>query len=194
MYRARAAVFAELTWLILVSAWEFKSIRRSMFHLDPDSTHKFPIFADLWENKFLFWAVAIGAISVFPTVYIPVLNRNVFKHTGISWEWGVVFGMSIVYVVGVELWKLVKRRTGILDDHAVVRGKWSQGSEDGRKFTKTLSMGSLRSWKSWAKGDLSRGRSSTLQSGNGNGHGHGMPQGVANGNADGNATQVVNMV
>ncbi|KAL2021316.1 hypothetical protein VTK56DRAFT_7287 [Thermocarpiscus australiensis] len=35
VFRARAAVFAELTWLILVSAWEFKSLRRSLFRLDP---------------------------------------------------------------------------------------------------------------------------------------------------------------
>ncbi|KAL8949183.1 MAG: hypothetical protein Q9222_004696, partial [Ikaeria aurantiellina] len=35
VFRARAAVFAELTWLILISAWEFKSLRRSLFALDP---------------------------------------------------------------------------------------------------------------------------------------------------------------
>ncbi|KAJ3564322.1 hypothetical protein NPX13_g7884 [Xylaria arbuscula] len=76
VFRARAAVFAELTWLILFSAWEFKDIRRSMFRLNPDSTSRFPLFKDLWENKFLFWAVAIGALSVFPVVYIPVLNHQ----------------------------------------------------------------------------------------------------------------------
>lgn len=128
-----------------------------MFRLNPDSTSRFPLFKDLYENRFLFWAVAIGAVSVFPAVYIPVLNTDVFKMVGISWEWGVVFGMTVVYILGVELWKYVKRTTGILDDYKVVHGKWSQGSEEGRKFTKSLSVGSLRSWKSWAKGDL-RGR------------------------------------
>ena len=48
VFRARAAVFAQLTWLILVSAWEFKSIRRSMFRLDPYQTeHRFPFFRDV---------------------------------------------------------------------------------------------------------------------------------------------------
>lgn len=48
VFRARGAVFAELTWLILISAWEFKSIRRSMFRLDPYQTeHKFPFFKDV---------------------------------------------------------------------------------------------------------------------------------------------------
>lgn len=160
VFRARAAVFAELTWLILISAWEFKDIRRSMFRLNPDSTSKFPIFKDLYENRFLFWAVTLGAISVFPVVYIPVLNTKVFKHIGISWEWAVVFGMTIVYVVGMEIWKFIKRTMNILDDHAVVRGHWSQGSEEGRKFTKAMSFGSLRSWKSWGRAD-SRARSNT---------------------------------
>lgn len=48
VFRARAAVFAEVTWLILISAWEFKSIRRSMFRLDPYQTeHRFPFFSDV---------------------------------------------------------------------------------------------------------------------------------------------------
>ncbi|KAK4100910.1 potassium/sodium eff [Parathielavia hyrcaniae] len=148
VFRARAAVFAELTWLILLSAWEFKDIRRSMFRLNPDDTSRFPLFKDLYENRFLFWAVAIGLVSVFPTVYIPYLNRDVFKHTAISWEWGVVIGMTILYVVGIEAWKYVKRRFNILDDHKVVQGTWSQGEEGARKFYKSMGLGHVRSWLS----------------------------------------------
>jgi potassium/sodium efflux P-type ATPase len=148
VFRARAAVFAELTWLILLSAWEFKDIRRSMFRLNPDDTSRFPLFKDLYENRFLFWAVAIGLVSVFPTVYIPYLNRDVFKHTAISWEWGVVIGMTIVYVVGIEAWKYVKRSCNILDDHKVVQGTWSQGEEGARKFYKSMGLGHVKSWLS----------------------------------------------
>lgn len=112
VFRARATVFAELTWLILASAWEFKSIRRSLFHLDPATQSRFPFFKDVYENRFLFWAVVIGALSVFPAVYIPGLNTKVFKHVGITWEWGLAFGAVIVFVLGVEAWKAVKRYTG----------------------------------------------------------------------------------
>jgi potassium/sodium efflux P-type ATPase len=117
VFRARAAVFAELTWLILISAWEFKHLRNSMFNLDPlsaskDGSRRFPFFRDVWANQFLFWAVIIGAASVFPAVYIPGLNTNVFKHEGISWEWGLSFGAVIIFVLGAEAWKIVKRRTG----------------------------------------------------------------------------------
>lgn len=113
VFRARAAVFAELTWIILISAWEFKSLRRSMFDLDPNNTtRKFPFFHDVWSNQFLFWAVIIGAVSVFPAVYIPYLNTNVFKHKGITWEWAPAILCVIVFVSGVEVWKAIKRRTG----------------------------------------------------------------------------------
>ncbi|KAI1425318.1 ATPase [Xylaria sp. FL1777] len=148
VFRARAAVFAELTWLILFSAWEFKDIRRSMFRLNPDNTSRFPLFKDLYENKFLFWAVAIGAISVFPVVYIPVLNTRVFKHTAITWEWALAIGALILFVAGMELWKLAKCTFGLLEDRAVAHGAFSQGEESGRRFHRTFSMGSLKSWKS----------------------------------------------
>ncbi|KAL8724344.1 MAG: hypothetical protein Q9166_008009 [cf. Caloplaca sp. 2 TL-2023] len=114
VFRARAAVFAELTWLILVSAWEFKNLRRSMFSLDPERAEgrKFPFFKDIYENRFLFYAVVIGAASVFPAVYIPGLNTEVFKHMGIGWEWALAVGAVIIFVAGVEAWKACKRRFG----------------------------------------------------------------------------------
>ena len=120
VFRARAAVFAELTWLILISAWEFKSIRRSMFRLDPASESRFPFFKDVFENQFLFWSVVIGALSVFPAVYIPGLNTKVFKQVGISWEWGLSFGAVFVFVLGIEAWKAVKRHWHLFE----------QGEED----------------------------------------------------------------
>ncbi|KAI9792849.1 MAG: Na+ ATPase [Piccolia ochrophora] len=122
VFQARAAVFAELTWLILVSAWEFKSIRRSMFRLNPETTtHRFPfsVAHDLYENRFLFWAVVLGAVSVFPAVYIPGLNTSVFKHRGIGWEWGLSFGAVFVFVAGMEAWKAVKRRWGLFAKEGV---------------------------------------------------------------------------
>lgn len=118
VFRARAAVFAELTWLILISAWEFKSLRRSLFSLDPATAEnsRFPFFKDIYNNRFLFFSVVIGAVSVFPAVYIPGLNTKVFKHTGIGWEWALSFGTIIIFVLGVEAWKGAKRYFGWFAD------------------------------------------------------------------------------
>lgn len=117
VFRARGAVFAELTWLILFSAWEFKSIRRSLFRLDPYQTeHRFPFFRDIVANKFLFWAVILGALSVFPVIYIPGFNTNVFKHKGISWEWALAIGAVPVFITGIEIWKFIKRYFGLFNE------------------------------------------------------------------------------
>ena len=123
VFRARASVFAELTWLILISAWEFKSLRRSMFALDPatSSEYNFPFFKDVYNNRFLFFAVVIGALSVFPAVYIPGLNTKVFKHQGIGWEWSLSAGAVVVFVLGVEAWKACKRRFGLFLQEEVVK-------------------------------------------------------------------------
>ncbi|KAG5975155.1 hypothetical protein E4U55_007827 [Claviceps digitariae] len=197
VFRARAATFAELTWLILVSAWEFKSLRRSMFRLQPDDhdrstqqqqqqqqhhdSHRLPsalasVSRDFYSNRFLFWSVILGALSVFPVVYIPVLNTNFFKHKGITWEWCLSIGFTALYVAGIEAWKFTKRSLHLLEDRAAVslssprRGEaWRQGgssSEDmpslGR-FRRTMSMTSFKTWVSFSKretGDSLSGYSS----------------------------------
>ncbi|KAL6887366.1 cation transporting ATPase [Trichoderma longibrachiatum] len=153
VFRARAATFALLTWLILISAWEFKSLRRSMFRLNPDDDSFFPFFKDVYSNRFLFWSVVIGSLSVFPVVYIPFLNTRFFKHTGISWEWSLSVGFTLVYVTGVELWKLAKRHFRLLEDRAVQRGVWGQGGpeDDGPRFKKTFSMSSFKTWVSFSR-------------------------------------------
>ena len=145
VFRARACVFAELTWLILFSAWEFKSLRRSLFSLDPVAAQgsRFPFFRDIYENRFLFYAVVIGALSVFPTVYIPGLNTKVFKHKGISWEWGLSFGAVVLFVLGVEAWKACKRSWGLFAEGDTVQrdplnlrlGRWSFGKSISRSGT-----------------------------------------------------------
>ena len=143
VFRARAAVFAELTWLILISAWEIKSLRRSLFNLDPLNSQgsKFPFFKDIYSNGFLFWSVVIGAVSVFPAVYIPGLNTKVFKHKGITWEWALSFGGVIIFVLGTEIWKAIKRRWGLFETNGEVRSESAFGVGEGllrlsRSFSK----------------------------------------------------------
>ncbi|OJD36706.1 potassium sodium efflux p-type fungal-type [Diplodia corticola] len=126
VFRARAAVFAELTWLILISAWEIKGIRRSMFRLDPRSESRFPFFRDVWENQFLYWAVTLGFLVVFPCIYIPGFNTTVFKHKEITWEWALPVVAVFIFVLGMELWKLTKRTFGWFaapDEDKVVEGR-----------------------------------------------------------------------
>jgi P-type Na+/K+ transporter len=110
IFRARATTFACLTWFALFLAWEMVDRRRSFFRMQPGSKKYFTQWAiDVWRNKFLFWAIIVGFVTMFPILYIPVLNTVVFKHVGISWEWGIVFVAAALFFVGVEAWKWCKR-------------------------------------------------------------------------------------
>lgn len=141
VFRARAAVFAELTWLILISAWEFKSLRRSLFNLDPLNSQesKLPVFKDIYSNRFLFWSVVIGTVSVFPAIYIPALNTKVFKHKGLSWEWALAVGAVVIFVSGVETWKAIKRRWDLFARDGQVRSESLGVREGPLSFTRSFS-------------------------------------------------------
>lgn len=110
VFRARATTFVCLTWFALFLAWEMVNMRRSFFRMQPGSKRYFTQWMyDVWRNQFLFWAVIAGFVTIFPTLYIPVINHVVFKHEGISWEWGIVFVEATLFFAGVEAWKWAKR-------------------------------------------------------------------------------------
>jgi P-type Na+/K+ transporter len=98
VYRARAAVFASLTVLILLHAFEMKHHRQSIFTMN------------LLENKPLFISVVGGCLALFPTIYIPQLNTVVFRMSPISWEWGLCAASIGFYIVCAEGYKALKRR------------------------------------------------------------------------------------
>ncbi|KAL4954026.1 hypothetical protein BDW69DRAFT_194370 [Aspergillus filifer] len=110
VFRARATTFVCMTWFALFLAWEMINMRRSFFRMQPGSKRYFTQWMhDVWRNKFLFCGVMLGFVTTFPALYIPVINDVVFKHVGISWEWGVVIVEAILFFAGVELWKWCKR-------------------------------------------------------------------------------------
>jgi potassium/sodium efflux P-type ATPase len=113
-FRARATTFATLTFLLLITAWEAKHFTRSLFSMHPEKyAGPLSVFRTVWQNKFLFGAVSAGFVIAFPVIYLPVINRVVFKHEAITWEWGVVVACVAVYIAIVEAWKAVKRRFGL---------------------------------------------------------------------------------
>ncbi|SCV02508.1 LAME_0H02102g1_1 [Lachancea meyersii CBS 8951] len=110
VFRGRAAAFATMTWCALILAWEVIDLRRSFFKMQPETDTPYTQWLkDIWSNQFLFWSVALGFVSVFPVVYIPVINKEVFKHSGITYEWGVAAAYTVLFWLGAELYKYFKR-------------------------------------------------------------------------------------
>ncbi|KAL7800259.1 cation transporting ATPase [Trichoderma ceciliae] len=118
VFRARAATFATLSFLLLVTAWEVKHFHRSLFNMDERWKGPFSVFKTLYHNRFLFWSVVAGFLITFPVIYIPFVNKAVFKHQALTWEWGVVFACVAVYIMLIEAWKAIKRRYSLgIDKH-----------------------------------------------------------------------------
>lgn len=114
VFRARSTTYATLSFLLLVTAWEAKHFTRSLFAMNPELwTGPWSVFPTVWRNRTLFWAVVAGFAFTFPVIYIPVVNRIVFKHDGITWEWGIVVACVVAYLALLESWKAVKRRIGL---------------------------------------------------------------------------------
>jgi len=110
VYQARATAFALLTWLALILALEVIDLRRSFFRSVPKTQYPWTQwFRDIWGNQMLFWSVNAGIFTIFPLIYIPVINDYVFKHAPITWEWAIIFIGTIIYILYCELWKWVKR-------------------------------------------------------------------------------------
>lgn len=97
VYLARGTCFATLVIILMIHALECKHMVRGMFQIN------------LWDNKVLLWCVIVLSLATFPVVYIPVINDKVFMVDGLKWEWGIVFGMILVYLAMTELWKFCKR-------------------------------------------------------------------------------------
>ena len=95
--RARGAAFCTLNVLLLLHAYNCRHTRASAFSLP------------LRDNKVLYWSLFWGTLVSVPLLYIPWLNTKVFKHSGLTWEWGMVAGLCVVFQALAELYKAFKR-------------------------------------------------------------------------------------
>ncbi|KAK6410367.1 hypothetical protein LTR81_015360 [Elasticomyces elasticus] len=112
-YRARGTAYAILTVLLSVMALEAKHLTHSLFNLNPGTESGCLVnkLGMITRNRFLFLAALVGIVTPFPIIYIPVINRVVFRHDHLGGpEWGLVFASLFCFVALVEAWKAVKRR------------------------------------------------------------------------------------
>lgn len=111
VFRGRSGSFAVMTWCALLLAWECIHPTNSLFYMRQDTDNPWwkQTAIDLWLNQFLFWSVIFGFATVFPVIYIPVINDKVFLHDPIGYEWGLAFAFTILFLAGAEFWKWMKR-------------------------------------------------------------------------------------
>lgn len=115
--RARGSVFASFLFILLVHAFVCKHPQMSIFKMN------------LLENKALLWSVSILCLSVFPVIFIPVINDRVFLLKPIAWEWGLVFASMVVFLVCTELYKIMRRRLSPIKEAVDPTAEKDVGSE-----------------------------------------------------------------
>ncbi|TXT13135.1 hypothetical protein VHUM_01536 [Vanrija humicola] len=97
VFLARSTCFATLVIILMIHSLECKHTYKSVFQ------------TNLRDNKVLLWCVVVLTLSTFPVVYIPTINDKVFLMGSLTWEWGIVFGMILVYLLCTEAYKWGKR-------------------------------------------------------------------------------------
>ncbi|OZJ04612.1 hypothetical protein BZG36_02032 [Bifiguratus adelaidae] len=130
---ARSTAYATLTILVLLHVNNCRSIRQPTFTLR--SLRKFA------KNKMLFWSCLIGVLLLFPVIYIPGLNTVVFKHQQLTYEWGIILGAAIVFIILSEIYKYCSlliigdglNRDVTLDDGPAMTGSRTFDTFDSRE-------------------------------------------------------------
>ncbi|KAG0326577.1 Na+ ATPase [Podila humilis] len=103
VFRSRATAYACLTMLLLAHAINCRALRESGWTIKA--------LKSLRYNKMLWLSIIVGVILCFPVIYIPGLNHNVFKHSAIGKEWGLVAASLVLFIGFAELYKFIKRKT-----------------------------------------------------------------------------------
>ncbi|KAG0336972.1 Na+ ATPase, partial [Podila minutissima] len=103
VFKARATGYACMTFLILVHAINCRALRESGWTIENLKTMK--------DNRMLWLSIVVGMVLVFPVLYIPGFNTTVFKHTYLTYEWGLVIVDVILFILFAELYKMIKRHT-----------------------------------------------------------------------------------
>lgn len=91
VFRARGALFATLTVLCLLHGITCRDLVYS--------TWSWNAFMRGRHNFYLYGSFVFGFILLIVVLYVPVLNHEVFKHDGISWEWGKIgFFLFLLFI------------------------------------------------------------------------------------------------
>ncbi|KAI9470000.1 MAG: potassium/sodium efflux P-type ATPase [Benjaminiella poitrasii] len=101
VFRARGALFATLTVIVLLHGFTCRDLR------NPTWTWKALRGP---QNKYLYYSTLFGLVLLVIVLYVPGLNTKVFKHRPISWEWGMTVASIFLYILVAESYKWVKRR------------------------------------------------------------------------------------
>lgn len=120
IFRARSTSFGTLQLLLLLHAWNCKNLRKSLFSMP------------LLDNPWLLRTTLLGIVTMIPTFYVPFLYEKVFYQAPITWEWALIIGASIIFLLFSEAYKAFfrDRFLGMNAGSPSARGKAASSGHD----------------------------------------------------------------
>ena len=121
--RARGATFILLNTLLLIHSLNCR-------HPTASTT----LHAIRTPNLVLSLAIVIGIVAAIPLIYIPFISDELMKQKGITWEWGLVVGFVILFMLFSEFYMWMRRILQRRSDrrrleHGSVRESGGMGDE-----------------------------------------------------------------
>ncbi|KAG2223513.1 hypothetical protein INT45_000833 [Circinella minor] len=111
-YRARGSLVTAVILISIIIMTHCRSHRRSEWDRRG--------MMETLKSKSVFGTLVFDLVGLVLFLYIPIVAIQGFRQLGITWEWGMIVGLSIFTVVAGEFFKYLKRHfMKPLDSHPV---------------------------------------------------------------------------
>ncbi|KAL0085189.1 hypothetical protein J3Q64DRAFT_1849512 [Phycomyces blakesleeanus] len=102
LYRGRSSLVVAVTFIPLVIMIHCRSYRE--YEWNRDGLKK------TLKSKTIMGTLVFDIICLLLFIYIPAAAVKGFRMLAITWEWGLVIGLTLFYIVFGEVYKMLKRR------------------------------------------------------------------------------------
>ena len=111
-YRARGSLATAIILISIIIMTHCRSHRRTEWDRRG--------MTETLKSKAVFGTLVFDVVCLVIFLYVPVVSTQGFRQLGITWEWGMIVGLSLFTIVAGELFKYIKRRVmKPLDSHPV---------------------------------------------------------------------------
>ncbi|GET92721.1 calcium motive p-type ATPase, putative [Leishmania tarentolae] len=131
IWTARSTAFGILYFGLLIHSYTVRHPRVSVFRMH------------LFDNKWIFGSCIFGGLLFVPIVYINAIAHDLFVHSMITWEWGVIVIGVIAFLAICEIYKVLKNllfpiRKVLVDVDEDAEDVEEQRQREYKTFTRTM--------------------------------------------------------
>ncbi|ORC92341.1 calcium motive p-type ATPase [Trypanosoma theileri] len=96
IWQARATAFGILYFGLLIHSYTVRHPRLSVFRMK------------WFDNRWIYGSVIVGTILFIPIVYVNPIAHGLFVHHMLTWHWGVLAILLILFLFCCEMYKILK--------------------------------------------------------------------------------------